>query len=201
MKYLFLLCFAFVISSCNKNNINNADFSAINRSALTGKSRIVQKPTLLRMGILPIPLDKARPYMISIYRKLIPYLERTNITYQMAGNDIILTIQSHILLDGNYEIISTIKPQLNNIIKILSQNNQNFIEIVGHTSSIGSSYNNLIKSKTMAQSVAKYFVNKKIIPERIFMTGMGETHWIAPNNTIEGQYLNNRIEIKISPLI
>ena len=201
MKYLFLLCLIFIISSCNTTNTNNADFTKVNKTALTGKSRIVQKPTLLRMGILPVPLENARTYMISIYRKLIPYLERTNITYQMAGNDIILTIQSHILLDENFNILSSIKPQLNNIIKILSENNQNFIEIVGHTSSIGSSYNNLIKSKTMAQNVAKYFVNKKIIPERIFMTGMGETHWIAPNNTTEGQYLNNRIEIKISPLI
>ena len=201
MKYLFLLCLSFFISSCKNNYINDSNFSEINRSALTGKSRIVQKPTLLRMGILPVPLASARSYMVSIYKKLIPYLERTNITYQMAGNDIILTIQSHILLDENFNIVNSIKPQLNNIIKILSQNNQNFIEIVGHTSSIGSSYNNLIKSKTMAQTVAKYFINKNIIPQRIFMTGMGETHWIAPNNTKEGQYLNNRIEIKISPLI
>lgn len=201
MKYLFLLCLIFTLSSCKTNEINNPDFSKVTRTALTGKSRIVQKPTLLRMGILPVPLNSARTYMISIYKKLLPYLEKTNITYQMAGNDIIMTIQSHILLDENYEIVPLIKPQLNNIIKVLSQNNQNFIEIVGHTSSIGSSYNNLIKSKTMAQTVAKYFINKNIIPERIFMTGMGETHWIAPNNTKEGQYLNNRIEIKISPLI
>ena len=119
----------------------------------------------------------------------------------MAGNDIILTIQSHIILDNDMNIINSIKPQLDNIIKLLAVNDRNFIEIIGHTSSVGPSYSNLVKSKDMATSVAKYFMDRGIIPERVFMTGKGETQWIADNSTREGRLLNHRIEIRISPLI
>ena len=177
------------------------NYSNANSSSLTGKSKIVQKPTLIKLGIEPLKLNEARGYMRNLFDALIPDLERTNITYQMAGNDIILTIQSHIILDNNMNIVSSIKPQLDNIIRLLAVNNRNFIEVIGHTSSVGSSYENLIKSKNMAVSVAKYFMNRGILPERVFMNGMGEAHWIVDNTTREGRLLNHRIEIRISPLI
>ena len=139
--------------------------------------------------------------MRNLFDLLIPDLEKTNITYQMAGNDIILTIQSHIILDEDMNVISSIKPQLDNIIRYLSTYDRNFIEIIGHTSSVGASYQNLVKSKNMAISVAKYFMDRNIMPERIFMNGMGESQWIADNATREGRLLNHRIEIRISPLI
>lgn len=177
------------------------NYSNANSSSLTGKSKIVQKPTLIKLGIEPLKLNEARGYMRNLFDALIPDLERTNITYQMAGNDIILTIQSHIILDNNMNIVSSIKPQLDNIIRLLAVNNRNFIEVIGHTSSVGSSYENLLKSKSMAIAVAKYFMNGGIVPERVFMNGMGEAHWIADNTTREGRLLNHRIEVRISPLI
>ena len=205
MKYKnFLLIFFIILSSCStkKNNLySKTNYSNANKGTLNGKSRIVQKPTMIRLGIKPLSLEEAKPYMKHIFYQLVPELEKTNITYQMAGNDILLTIQSHILLDNELNILSSISNQLDNIIRILVTNNRNYIEIVGHTSSVGNSYNNLIKSQNMAINTAKYFMDRGIIPARIFMTGMGENHWIAPNNTIEGRYLNNRIEIKISPII
>ncbi len=204
MKKIYLIPTLLSLLSCsNKNNpyFSNVNYANANRQTLNGKSKIVQKPTMIKMGITPLSLNEARPYMINVFKMLIPELEKTNITYQMAGYDIILTIQSHIILDNKMNILSSIKPQLDKIINVLVLNNRNYIEIVGHTSSIGSSYKNLIKSKDMAISVAKHFMDNGIIPERIFMTGMGESHWIAPNDTNEGRYLNNRIEIKISPII
>lgn len=201
----WLFVFALLVSCSSTSQkvepFSSVNYASANMGALTGKSRIVQKPTLIKLGVQPLTLVEARGYMYNLFNALIPDLEKTNITYQMAGNDILLTIQSHILLDENMNIIPSIKPQLDNIIKLLAINNRNFIEIVGHTSSVGPSYDNLIKSKNMAISVAKYFMDRNIIPERIFMTGMGESHWIADNSTREGRLLNHRIEIRISPLI
>lgn len=201
LNFLFVLL---VLTSCSlrKENVQPVvNYSNANSNSLTGKSKIVQKPTLIKLGIEPLKLAEARGYMRNLFDALIPDLERTNITYQMAGNDIILTIQSHIILDTNMEIVSSIRPQLDNIIQLLAVNNRNFIEIIGHTSSVGSSYDNIVKSKNMAISVAKYFMNRGIIPERVFMNGMGEAHWIADNSSREGRLLNHRIEVRISPLI
>ncbi len=200
----FILLSLFMLFSCSyskKDERNFINYSNANSSSLTGKSKIVQKPTLIKLGIKPLTLVEAKGYMYNLFNVLIPDLEKTNITYQMAGNDIILTIQAHIILDNDFNIVSSIKPQLDNIIKLLAVNNRNFIEIIGHTSSIGSSYKNLVKSKNMSINIAKYFMDRGIIPERIFMNGMGEAQWIADNNTREGQLLNHRIEIRISPLI
>ncbi|MCR5506924.1 MAG: OmpA family protein [bacterium] len=205
MKKISLLVVLLALTSCSSNTKENANpvvnYASANRTSLTGKSKIVQKPTLIKLGIKPLTLTEARGYMHNLFDVLIPDLEKTNITYQMAGNDIILTIQSHIILDEDMNIISSIRPQLDNIIKLLAVNDRNFIEIIGHTSSVGPSYTNLVKSKNMAISVAKYFMDRNIIPERIFMNGMGESQWIADNATREGQLLNHRIEIRISPLI
>ena len=205
MKNISLLFVLIALASCSSKSEEYAkpvvNYASANRSSLTGKSKIVQKPTLIKLGIKPLTLTEARGYMYNLFDALIPDLEKTNITYQMAGNDIILTIQSHIILDDDMNIISPIRPQLDNIIKLLAVNDRNFIEIIGHTSSVGPSYANLVKSKNMAISVAKYFMDRNIIPERIFMNGVGESQWIADNSTREGRLLNHRIEIRISPLI
>ncbi len=205
MKNICLLVLLIALtSSCSskQESVKPAiNYSSANSSSLTGKSKIVQKPTLIKLGIKPLTLTEARGYMHNLFNALIPDLEKTNITYQMAGNDIILTIQSHIILDEDMNVISSIRPQLDNVIKLLAINNRNFIEIIGHTSSVGPSYNNIVKSKNMAISVAKYFMDRDIIPERVFMNGMGESQWIADNATREGRLLNHRIEIRISPLI
>lgn len=205
MKNICLFTVLIALVSCSSGAEKNlkpvVNYASANNSSLSGKSKIVQKPTLIKLGIKPLSLNEARGYMHNLFDALIPDLEKTNITYQMAGNDIILTIQSHIILDGDMNIINSIKPQLDNIIKLLAVNDRNFIEIIGHTSSVGPSYENLVKSKNMAISVAKYFMDRGIIPERVFMDGKGETQWIADNATREGRLLNHRIEIRISPLI
>ena len=214
MKKISLFVVLALISACSSSGENNGkgerpsvsmfssvDYTKANYSPLTGKSKIVQKPTLLKLGIKPLALTEARGYMYSLFESLIPELEKTNITYQMAGNDILLTIQSHIILDERMDLLSSITPQLDNIIALLVNNDRNFIEIVGHTSSVGPQWQNQVKSENMAIAVGKYFMNRGIIPQRVFMAGMGENHWIADNSTREGRLLNHRIEIKISPLI
>ena len=214
MKKISLFVVLALISACSSSGENNGkaerpsvsmfssvDYTKANYSPLTGKSKIVQKPTLLKLGIKPLALTEARGYMYLLFESLIPELEKTNITYQMAGNDILLTIQSHIILDERMDLLSSITPQLDNIIALLVNNDRNFIEIVGHTSSVGPQWQNQVKSENMAIAVGKYFMNRGIIPQRVFMAGMGENHWIADNSTREGRLLNHRIEIKISPLI
>ena len=105
----WLFVFALLVSCSSTSQkvepFSSVNYASANMGALTGKSRIVQKPTLIKLGIQPLTLVEARGYMYNLFNALIPDLEKTNITYQMAGNDILLTIQSHILLDENMNII------------------------------------------------------------------------------------------------
>lgn len=168
---------------------------------MNGKSKTVQKPTLIRLGVKPLELDGARAYMNSLFAALVPDLERTNITYQMAGNDIILTIQSHIILKDDETILDDIRPQLDGIAGTLARFGRTFVEFRGHTSSEGGRNANLRRSLAMATTVADYFTGRKVMPERVFINGVGESMWVADNSTREGRLLNHRVEIRISPVI
>lgn len=198
------MLFVFIVACASVPE--TVDYSSASYGALTGKSKIVQKPTLIKLGMEPLKMERARGYMSSLFDELIPELEKTNITYQMAGNDIVLTIQSHLIIDNNLDMQDAIKPQLNNIIATLSKYDRNFIEFTGHTSSVGDKNKNLRKSVDMASMVAKYFMTPvlesggRIMGERVFINGMGESMWVADNSTPEGRFLNHRIEVRISPL-
>ena len=93
VKKIFFNLFFILCVACSTNTNNYVDLSSASFGALTGKSKIVQKPALIKLGIQPLQLKEARGYMMALFNTLIPDLEKTNITYQMAGNDIILTIQ------------------------------------------------------------------------------------------------------------
>jgi outer membrane protein OmpA-like peptidoglycan-associated protein len=172
-----------------------------NFEVMNAKSVIVGKPTLVKLGIRPLTLAEARPYMRDLFAKLTPELEKTNITYQMQGNDIVLIIQAHLVLDARENIRDDMTGALDKFADILAAENRNFIEFQGHTSSVGGKGANQIKSVFMAQKIADYFMGRGISPHRVFINGMGESRWIADNKTREGRLLNTRIEIRITPLI
>ncbi|MDR1477198.1 MAG: OmpA family protein [Rickettsiales bacterium] len=200
-KFLaIVLCLA-CVSCARKDDARTDGMASANFGAMNGKSMIVQKPALIRLGIKPLELDEARAYMGSLYGALVPDLEKTNITYQMAGNDIILTIQSHIVLKDDETILDDIKPQLDGMAATLARFGRTFVEFRGHTSSEGGRNANLRRSLAMATTLADYFIARRLMPERVFVNGAGESMWIADNGTREGRLLNHRVEIRISPVI
>jgi len=75
------------------------------------------------------------------------------------------------------------------------------VEFRGHTSSEGAHRTNLARSFNEASSVADWFMERGVIPQRVFVNGMGEKMWVVDNSTREGRLLNHRIEIRIAPLI
>ena len=72
------------------------------------------------------------------------------------------------------------------------------VEIIGHTDSNGDAEANMWFGKERAKSVMQYFVSQGINADKLTISSKGETEPIAPNNTLEGQRLNRRIEINIS---
>ena len=105
-----------------------------------------------------------------------------------------------ILFDVNSD---KIKPEsygtLKDIAKVLQDNKDVKVKIVGHTDSDGDDNSNLDLSKRRAASVKNSLINEFGIDEgRIETDGKGETEPVSDNNSPEGKANNRRVEfIKI----
>ena len=83
---------------------------------------------------------------------------------------------------------------------VLDEYERTYIDVYGHTDSIGSQkYNNKL-SKRRASCVAEYLVAQGCNGQRFSIQGFGETRPIASNNGKSGRARNRRVEIEISPL-
>jgi len=81
--------------------------------------------------------------------------------------------------------------------KWLKQNPMIKVELSGHTDNVGDTQMNLDLSKSRAEVLKQYLVNKGISSERIFTQGYGSAFPRGDNTTEAGRRLNRRVEIKI----
>jgi outer membrane protein OmpA-like peptidoglycan-associated protein len=88
------------------------------------------------------------------------------------------------------------KPSLDELFKILDKNDI-YIELGGHTDSIGSNESNQLLSQERVNSVKNYLLDKGVKPDRITAVGYGETKPVVSNSTEEGRAKNRRVEVKI----
>jgi outer membrane protein OmpA-like peptidoglycan-associated protein len=87
--------------------------------------------------------------------------------------------------------------ELENLKKLLSDNEEMTIEISGHTDNVGNDANNLKLSSDRAQAVVQWLLDKGIDTSRLTSKGYGETKPIGSNSTDEGKQLNRRVEFTI----
>ena len=74
------------------------------------------------------------------------------------------------------------------------------ILIEGHTDNTGTQAQNLLLSQQRADAIAKYLLQKGILPNRIKTKGLGATQPIADNNTAIGRATNRRTSFTITIL-
>ncbi|WP_051583902.1 OmpA family protein [Dokdonia sp. PRO95] len=80
--------------------------------------------------------------------------------------------------------------------KILKENPDKKVTILGHTDNVGSSVDNFNQGLKMSRQVKWYLTARRGIPRRkITATSRGEEEPIATNKTLSGRQENNRIEI------
>ena len=73
----------------------------------------------------------------------------------------------------------------------------NYIEVEGHTDSIGSDDYNLDLSRRRATAVRDFLVTQGIQSANIVARGFGESQPKSTNDSAEGRQLNRRVEINI----
>ena len=98
-----------------------------------------------------------------------------------------------------FDLKDTSIPELNKVVKFLSENSTLKVEVSGHTDNAGTVTYNQQLSLKRAQSVSKYLVAQGIDQKRITQKGFGSEKPIKPNDSEENKRVNRRIEFKILP--
>ncbi|HEX8546157.1 MAG TPA: OmpA family protein [Cytophagaceae bacterium] len=88
-------------------------------------------------------------------------------------------------------------PEMDRVVKFLTENPSIKIEIEGHTDNVGNAKSNLLLSENRAKSVVGYLWSKGIGAGRVIPRGYGMTKPVASNKTKNGKALNRRVEFTI----
>ncbi len=111
-------------------------------------------------------------------------------TGKFVTNDIRFDVNKTSIKSDSYEI-------LNELGKILEENPQLSLEIIGHTDSDGPATSNMELSLKRAEAIKNYLTNNfNIVASRLKTTGKGESEPIATNKTAEGKAKNRRVEFR-----
>jgi outer membrane protein OmpA-like peptidoglycan-associated protein len=117
---------------------------------------------------------------------------------QMTDRGVVMTL-GDVLFDVGK---STLKPGGVRIVQklaaYLQENAQRKVGVEGFTDSTGSDDFNQQLSEDRAESVKAALVNAGVAPDRITVTGYGETSPVATNDTPAGRQLNRRVEVVLS---
>ena len=156
---------------------------------------------ILGAGIGGIAGAAVGSYMDKQEREMRARTAGTDVQVVRQGDDLLLNIPSGINFAYNS---ANVEPQfratLDRVAGVLSEYNQSYIDVYGHTDSTGSDAYNQTLSERRAASVADYLSSHGVQAARIATRGFGETQPIASNETEEGRAANRRVEIKIVPV-
>ena len=87
------------------------------------------------------------------------------------------------------------KPTLDEITKLMRDNKELRLDVVGHTDSTGSEPHNLDLSKRRAASVIRALAQADVDSSRFTSRGAGASEPVASNDTNEGRAKNRRVEL------
>jgi len=165
---------------------------------LAGDNR---KSAMIGAGIGALAGGGIGYYMDVEEAKLRQELESTGVSVTRIGNSVVLNMPGHITFEtGSSAISADFYRVLNSIAKVFNEYEKTYIDIYGHTDSVGSSSYNMHLSQRRADAVSRYLQTRGVLSQRLLTRGMGEDYPIASNNTAGGKAQNRRVEIKLTPI-
>lgn len=140
-------------------------------------------------------------YMDKQERDLRARTAGTDVQVTREGDNLVLNIPSGITFAyDSADVQPQFQRTLDQVASTLSQYNQTYIDVYGHTDSTGSDSYNQTLSERRATAVADYLSSRGVQTARIGTRGYGETQPIASNDTDTGRAANRRVEVKIVPI-
>jgi len=98
---------------------------------------------------------------------------------------------------GSAKLLATSNASLNEISKILLEDQDLKLDISGHTDNTGKADKNQVLSESRAKSVYDYLLKKGVDEARLRSTGLGQDQPIADNKTAAGRSKNRRVEMQL----
>ncbi|MCK9279380.1 MAG: OmpA family protein [Melioribacteraceae bacterium] len=124
--------------------------------------------------------------------------EVENAQIERVGEGIKVVFDSGILFKTNaYALEPNAKENVSELAQILKKYPDSNIMVVGYTDSDGPEDFNKTLSEKRASSVADYAIMNGVSSSRINVVGLGETEFVATNETDAGKRQNRRVEIAI----
>ena len=201
---VLLICIGWLTGGCSTSPAtgkNSNDRKAA--GSISGKTRTkeARKQSLKKAGVTRLTYGTVDSYMDRQEKLLRKRLKRTGVSISRSGNNIILNMPGRITFDfGSANLKSEYYEVLNSVASVLEEFGRTYIDVYGHTDSIGSQKYNFKLSYRRANCVADYLIAQGCNFHRFSIRGFGETNPVASNASKSGRSQNRRVEIEISPL-
>ena len=178
-----------------------AALGALAGTAVGGSDRAQRNAILIGAGIGALSGGAVGAYMDRQEALLRQELEATGVGIRRQGDDLFLVMPSNITFrTDSAQIEPGFTRTLNNVSTVLTRFNQTLVDVYGHTDNTGSDAYNQQLSERRAQAVAQYLAANGVRPDRLLVSGFGESQPVASNASPQGREQNRRVEIRIAPL-
>jgi outer membrane protein OmpA-like peptidoglycan-associated protein len=127
-------------------------------------------------------------------------LAGTGAAVTRVGDALLVTLPEGVTFDTSS---AEIKPQfsraLTQVAQTLNEYPESYIDVIGHTDSVGAADYNQTLSEKRADAVRRALIQRSVAAARVVAYGMGENSPVADNASAAGRSANRRVEIKIIP--
>ncbi len=183
------------------NIVKGAGIGALSGAVIGVIAGDNRKSALIGAGIGALAGGGIGYYMDVQEAKLRQELESTGVSVTRSGNSIVLNMPGNITFDtASSNISADFYRVLGSVAKVINEYEKTYVDIYGHTDSVGKASYNMSLSQQRADSVSRYLQTRQVLPQRIITRGLGEDHPIASNTTEHGRSQNRRVEIRLTPL-
>ena len=209
-------CAALLVSACQTQDpytgeqktshaTRGAIFGALGGAAIgaltnTSSGKQAARNALIGAGIGALAGGAIGGYMDNQEAELRQRLRAAGVSVQRQGNNIVLVMASDITFPVDSDQVN---PQFSQTLaavgEVLAEYNKTTIEVSGHTDSTGANQYNQDLSQRRANAVAYILSQNGVMPQRMYVIGLGETRPVASNASPAGRAKNRRVEIQIVP--
>ncbi len=209
-------CAALLVSACQTQDpytgeqktshaTRGAIFGALGGAAIgaltnTSSGKQAARNALIGAGIGALAGGAIGGYMDNQEAELRQRLRAAGVSVQRQGNNIVLVMASDITFPVDSDQVN---PQFYQTLaavgEVLAEYNKTTIEVSGHTDSTGANQYNQDLSQRRANAVAYILSQNGVMPQRMYVIGLGETRPVASNASPAGRAKNRRVEIQIVP--
>ena len=140
-------------------------------------------------------------YMDQQEKKLREQTAGTGVEVVRDGDQLVLDMPSEVTFAfGSSNLSPEFRTTLDKVGATLTEYEKTYVDVLGHTDSVGSDAYNQTLSEQRASTVADYLAGRGVQRARLATKGYGESQPKASNTTDEGRAQNRRVEIRLVPV-